>query len=73
MVAANGSVDGTLTAGGGATAHRYEIHGTMRGLKDIVTGVVTAQLGTASTYQGIVTLVREVSVLDFGQPNLRRA
>jgi hypothetical protein len=68
VVAANGSVDGTLTAGSGATAHRYEIHGTMRGLKDIVTGVVTAQLGTASTYQGIVTLVREVSVLDFGQP-----
>ena len=68
VVAANGSVDGTLTAGSGATAHRYEIHGTMPRLKDIVTGVVTAQLGTASTYQGIVTLVREVSVLDFGQP-----
>jgi hypothetical protein len=68
VVAGNGSVDGTLTAGSGATAHSYEIHGTMRGLKDLVTGVVTAQLGTASTYQGIVTLVREVSVLDIGQP-----
>ena len=68
VVAVNGAVTGTLTSGTGPTAHRYEIHGTMRGLKDVVTGVVTAQLGTASTYQGLVTMVREVSVLDIGQP-----
>src|SRR5262249_25710760 len=68
VVANTGGVDGTLVAGSGASAQSYTIHGTMRGLKDVITGVVTAQLGASSTYQGIVTLVREVTILDLGQP-----
>ena len=69
VVAGNGSVTGTLATGTAATAHRYEIRGTLRGLKDLVTGVVTARLGPTSTYQGLVTLVREVTLLDLGQPS----
>ncbi len=67
VVAANGSVTGTLANGTAATAHRYEITGSMRALKDLITGVLTARLGPTVVYQGLVTMVREVTMLDLGQ------
>ena len=67
VVAADGSVTGTLANGTAATAHRYEITGTMRALKDLITGVLTARLGPTVVYQGLVTMVREVTMLDLGQ------
>jgi hypothetical protein len=67
VVAANGSVTGTLANGTTATAHRYEITGSMRALKDLITGVLTARLGTTVVYQGLVTMVRELTQLDLGQ------
>jgi Calx-beta domain len=67
VVAANGSVTGTLANGTAATAHRYEITGTMRALKDLITGVLTARLGPTVVYQGLVTMVREATLLDLGQ------
>lgn len=66
-VATNGSVTGTLAAGAAATADRYEIRGTMRAAKDLITGVVTARFGTTTTHQGLVTMVREVTVFDIAQ------
>ena len=63
-VGGNGAVAGTLRNAAGT--HAYQITGTMRAAKDLITGVVTAQVGTA-TFQGLVTLVRDVTVLGFGQ------
>ena len=67
VVAADGSVTGTLANGTAATAHRYEITGSMRALKDLITGVLTARLGSTVVYQGLVTMVREMTQLDLGQ------
>ncbi len=69
LVSANGSVSGTLAAGPGVTVDRYTITGTMRAAKDLITGVVTAQIAgpPAQTHYGIVTLVREVALLDIAQ------
>ena len=40
----------------------------MRAAKDVITGVVSAQVsGRAKTFHGIVTLVREVTLSDLGQ------
>jgi hypothetical protein len=61
-VGGNGAVAGTLRN----ATHAYEITGTMRAPKDLITGVVTAQVGTA-TFQGLVTMVRDITVLGFGQ------
>jgi hypothetical protein len=65
-VGADGSVTGTMATAAGGTAHQYAIRGTMRAPKDVITGVVTAQVGTA-TFQGLVTMVREVTVLGLAQ------
>src|SRR5215470_3241215 len=46
---ANGSVTGTFAAGTGATANRYGIIGSMRAAKDLITGVLTANLSAPTT------------------------
>ncbi len=66
----NGSVVGSLTVGTSLTADRYTVTGTMRGAKDLITGVITAELNRSTTptfHHGLVTLVREVTLFDFGQ------
>ena len=63
----NGSVTGFLAAGTTATAPRYTITGTMRAAKDLITGVLTANVSAKVSY-GLVTLVRDVSFFDLSQP-----
>src|SRR6266850_1172190 len=64
----NGSVTGTFIAGTGATAQRYGILGSMRPAKDLITGVLTANLSApTATHYGVVTRVRDVTILDLGQ------
>jgi hypothetical protein len=75
-VQANGSVVGTLTVGTSPTADRYTITGTMRAAKDLITGVITTELNRATTpkfHHGLVTLVREVALLEFEQPTYSTA
>jgi hypothetical protein len=70
MVRANGSVTGSLNAGPltSGLVDRYTVTGTMRAAKDLITGVITAELdGRTTTHRGLVTLVREVAVLELGQ------
>ena len=66
----NGSVTGTLVAvGTSATADRYTLLGAMRATKDVITGVLTANLSArTTTHYGLVTLVRDVTLFDFSQP-----
>ncbi len=68
LVSSNGSVTGTLSAGTGGTADLYTITGTMRTAKDLITGVVSAQVnGPTGTFHGLVTMVREIALFDLGQ------
>ena len=66
ITSVNGSVSGTfLAAGTAATADRYTILGAMRPSKDLITGVLTGSLtNRTTTHYGVVTLVRDVTVLD---------
>jgi hypothetical protein len=68
LVSANGSVTGALSAGSTGLSDLYTIKGTMRAGKDLIAGVVTAQVsGRSKTFYGIVTMVREVTLFDLGQ------
>jgi hypothetical protein len=66
-VAPDGTVTGTLATDGSGPARQYELRGTLHEARDLITGVVTATVGS-STHHGLVTLVREVTLFDFGQP-----
>jgi hypothetical protein len=69
LVSANGSVTGSLAAGTLATADRYTLIGSMRAAKDVITGVLTANLSArTTTHYGLVTLVRDVTLFDLAQP-----
>jgi hypothetical protein len=70
IVHGNGSVIGSLHAGAltSPTVDRYTFKGTMRAARDLITGVVTADLdGRTTAHHGLVTLVREVGVVALGQ------
>src|SRR5438094_7586697 len=69
LTMSNGSVTGTLVAvGTSATADRYTLLGAMRATKDVITGVLTADLSArTTTHYGLVTLVRDVTLFNFSQ------
>jgi hypothetical protein len=60
----NGSVTGTLATAGGAA--RYTVRGTMRAARDLVLGVLTANVSGQVSF-GLVALVHDASFLDFSQ------
>lgn len=69
LVATNGSVTGSLAVSTAATADRYSFIGSMRAAKDVITGVLTANLSArTATHYGLVTMVRDISLFDLSQP-----
>lgn len=62
--ASPGTVTGTLTS---AAGDQYTIaSATMRAAKDVITGVVNAVIA-GQTHRGLVTMVREITVIDLAQ------
>src|SRR5439155_17301646 len=68
LVGANGSVTGSLSVSALPTADRYTSIGTIRAAKDVITGVLTANLSArTTTHYGLGTMVRDVTLFDLGQ------